>query len=69
MCDLMAEEEKDLPVFTTSNTSGLTSILQLTDDTPNEVFTIRYSTSATEKVLIVEAPVEEESASDEREED
>lgn len=47
-------------MFETSNTSGLTSIQQLTDDTPNEVFTIRHSTSGTETVLLVEPPEEAE---------
>ncbi len=50
----MAQEEK-IPVITTSNTSGLVSILQLTDDTPNEVFITRHSTSGTETILVVEA--------------
>ena len=35
----MAEEEK-MPIITTSSTSGLASVLQLTDDTPNEIFTV-----------------------------
>jgi hypothetical protein len=49
----MAEEEK-IPAITTSNTSGLASVLQLIDDTPNEVFMIRHSTSGTETVLVLE---------------
>ncbi len=58
-------EEKEMPVVTTSNTSGLASILQLTDDTPNEIFTIRHSTSGTETILIVEVPNHEEDQNEE----
>lgn len=50
----MGEEEK-APIITTSSTSGLASVLQLTDDTPNEIFTVRHSTSGTETVLIIES--------------
>jgi hypothetical protein len=52
-CLPMADKEK-MPIITTSNTSGLASVLQLTDDTPNEIFTIRHSTSGTETILVVE---------------
>ncbi len=65
----MTEEEKGLPVITTSGTSGLTSILQFTEDTPNEVFAIIHSTSGTETVLIVKAPVEEEGPTEEAKEE
>lgn len=61
-------EEKEMPVITTSNTSGLASILQLTDDTPNEIFTIRHSTSGTETILIVDVPDHEEEQNDENDE-
>jgi hypothetical protein len=54
------EELKDLPVITTAGTSGLASILQITDDTPNEVFTFRHSTSGTETVIVVNVPIAEE---------
>jgi hypothetical protein len=65
-CLPMAEEEK-MPIITTSSTSGLASVQQLTDDTPNEVFTVRHSTSGTESILIV-ADTESEEEQDVNEE-
>ncbi|MFW9804096.1 MAG: hypothetical protein ACFFFC_15655 [Candidatus Thorarchaeota archaeon] len=63
----MAEEEK-MPIITTSSTSGLASVQQLTDDTPNEIFTVRHSTSGTETILIVENSESEEEQEAEKEE-
>ena len=51
----MGEEMKGLPVITTTGTSGLASILQMTDDTANEVFTFRHSTSGTETIIVLNA--------------
>jgi len=63
----MAEEEK-MPIITTSSTSGLASVLQLTDDTPNEIFTVKHSTSGTETIIIVDIPDHEEEQTDKNDE-
>ena len=46
-------KEIKLPIISiTDTTSGLTSALQLTDFTPNEIFTISDSTSGIEIIQI-----------------
>jgi hypothetical protein len=51
-------EEIKLPIISTTNTGGLTDILQLIDTTSNEVFTIKDSTSGTEIIQIVLPQIE-----------
>jgi len=51
-------EEIKLPIISTTNTSGLTSILQLIDTTSNEIFTIKDSTSGTEIIPILSPQIE-----------
>jgi hypothetical protein len=63
----MTEEEK-MPIVTTSSTSGLASVQQFTDDTPNEIFTVRHSTSGSETILIVADLENEEEQEIEKEE-
>jgi hypothetical protein len=65
----MIDEEKQIPVISTSSTSGLASILQLTDDTPNEIFTIRHSKSETETIIILEPSPEDEDKDEEVDQD
>jgi hypothetical protein len=63
----MAEEEK-MPIVTTSSTSGLASVQQFTDDTPNEIFTVKHSTSGSETILIISDSETEEEEKSEKEE-
>jgi hypothetical protein len=61
-------EKEEVFIVATSNTGGLASILQLTDNTPNEVFAVKHSTSGTEFILIV-ADLETEEEQEVEEED
>ena len=51
-------DKKEKSVFTTNSTSGITSILQLIDATPNEIFAFGESTSATQEWIRISIPIE-----------
>ena len=48
-----------IPTISVSQTGGLTSIKQLIDGTPNEIFIFKDSSSATEEIFVVFPPPSE----------
>ncbi|GAH46998.1 unnamed protein product, partial [marine sediment metagenome] len=51
--DMLKDINNKMPVISTTNTSGLTSVFQLVDNTSNELFKIGNSTSKNEGVRVV----------------
>jgi len=49
-----------IPTILVSQTAGLTSIRQVVDSTPNEVFSFKDSTSRIEEILVTFSPPYEE---------